>query len=78
MHKGHRTLINFCLYLEFHLLRNAIFILHSGVHVSVTFTVFIVGKSNFSEQFRKVINRYKRIDYSLDIMRQASCQPNHC
>ena len=29
----------------------------------------IVGKSNFSEQFRKLINRYKRIGYSLDIMR---------
>ena len=28
-----------------------------------------VGKSNFSEKFRKLINRYKRIGYSLDIMR---------
>ena len=33
----------------------------------------IVGKSNFSEQFRKLINRYKRIDYGLDIMRQTAC-----
>ena len=33
----------------------------------------IVGKSNFSEQFRKLINRYKRIGYSLDIMRQVAC-----
>ena len=33
----------------------------------------IVGKSNFSEQFRKLINRYKRIGYSLDIMRQIAC-----
>ena len=33
----------------------------------------IVGKSNFSEQFRKLINRYKRIDYSLVIMRQTAC-----
>ena len=32
-----------------------------------------VGKSNFSEQFRKPINRYKRIGYSLDIMRQTAC-----
>ena len=32
-----------------------------------------VGKSNFSEQFRKRINRYKRIGYSLDIMRQTAC-----
>ena len=38
----------------------------------------IVGKSNFSEQFsseqfRKLINHYKRIGYSLDIMRQTTC-----
>ena len=33
----------------------------------------IVGKSNFSEQFRKLINRYKRIGYCLDIMRQTAC-----
>ena len=30
-----------------------------------------VGKSNFLEQFRKLINCYKRIGYSLDIMRQT-------
>ena len=34
----------------------------------------IVGKSNFSESFRKLINRYKRIGYSLDIMRQTACR----
>ena len=33
-----------------------------------------VGKSNFSEYFRKLINRYKRICYSLDIMRQTACR----
>ena len=33
----------------------------------------IVGKSNFSEQFGKLINRYKRIGYSLDIVRQTAC-----
>ena len=33
----------------------------------------ILGKSNFSEQFRKLSNRYKRIGYSLDIMRQTAC-----
>ena len=32
-----------------------------------------VGKSNFSEQFRKLINRYKKIGYSLDIMRLTAC-----
>ena len=33
----------------------------------------LLGKSNFSEQFRILINRYKRIGYSLDIMRQTAC-----
>ena len=33
----------------------------------------IEGKSNFSEQFRKLINLYKRNVYSLDIMRQTAC-----
>ena len=32
----------------------------------------IVGKSNFSEHFRKLINRYKRIGHSLNIMRQTA------
>ena len=32
----------------------------------------IVGKSNFAEQFRKLINRYKRIRYNPYIMRQAA------
>ena len=30
-----------------------------------------MGKSNFSEQFGKLINRYKRNGYSLDIMLSA-------
>ena len=33
----------------------------------------IVGKSNFSKQLKKLINRSKRIGYSLDIMRQTAC-----
>ena len=33
----------------------------------------IVGKSNFSEQFRKLINRYKRIGYNQYVMRQTAC-----
>ena len=36
----------------------------------------LVGKSNFSEQFRKLIKRYKRIGYSLDIMRKTACLVN--
>ena len=33
----------------------------------------IVGKSNFAEQFRKLINRYKRIGYNPHIMRKTAC-----
>ena len=33
----------------------------------------VVGKSNFSEKFRQLTSRYKRIGYSLDIMRQTAC-----
>ena len=33
----------------------------------------IVGKSSFSEQFRKLINRYKRIGYNPYFMRQTAC-----
>ena len=33
----------------------------------------IVGKSNFSEQCRKLINRYKRIGYNPYSMRQTAC-----
>ena len=33
----------------------------------------IVGRSNFSEQFRKLINPYKNVGYSLDNMRQTAC-----
>ena len=33
----------------------------------------IVGKSNFAEQFRNLINRYKRIGYNPYIMRQTAC-----
>ena len=33
----------------------------------------ILGKSHFSEQFRKLINRYKRIGYNPYVMRQTAC-----
>ena len=33
----------------------------------------IVGKSNFAEQFRKLIKRYKRIGHNPYIMRQTAC-----
>ena len=33
----------------------------------------VVGKSYFWEQFRKLINLYKRTGYNLDIMQQTAC-----
>ena len=33
----------------------------------------VVGRSDFSERFRGLIECYKRMDYSLNIMRQTAC-----
>ena len=33
----------------------------------------IVGKSNFSDQFKKIVKRYIRVGCNLDIMRQFAC-----
>ena len=32
-----------------------------------------VGKSNFSDQFKKIVKRYIKVGYNLDIMRQSAC-----
>ena len=33
----------------------------------------IVGRNDFFDQFRKIIIRYKRIGYNMNVMRQAAC-----
>ena len=33
----------------------------------------IVGRADFSDQFKKIIIRYKRIGYKINIMRQSAC-----
>ena len=33
----------------------------------------IRGMTDFSDQLRKIIMRYKRIGYSLNVMRQSAC-----
>ena len=33
----------------------------------------IVGKPNFSDQMKKIVKRYIRVGYNLDIMRQSAC-----
>ena len=32
-----------------------------------------VGKPNFSDQFKRIVKRYIRVGYNLDIMRQSAC-----
>ena len=33
----------------------------------------IVGKPNFSDQLQKIVKRYIRVGYNLDVMRQSAC-----
>ena len=33
----------------------------------------IMGRTDFSDQFRKIIIRHKRIGYNLNTMRQSAC-----
>ena len=33
----------------------------------------IVGKPNVSDQFKKIVKRYIRVGYNLDVMRQSAC-----
>ena len=33
----------------------------------------IVQEPNFSDQFKKIIKRYKRVGYNMDIVRQSAC-----
>ena len=33
-----------------------------------------VGKPNFSDQFKKIVKRYIRVEYNMDIMRQSACR----
>ena len=32
-----------------------------------------IGRNDFSFQFRKIITRYRRIGYNLNVMRQSAC-----
>ena len=38
------------------------------------FQRIVVGRPNFCDQFKKIIKRYKRVGYSMDVMRQSTCQ----
>ena len=34
---------------------------------------YITGNLNFSDLFKRIVNRFKRAEYTLDIMRQTAC-----
>ena len=33
----------------------------------------IIGKNDFSYQFKKIIVRFKKIGYNIDVLRQTAC-----
>ena len=33
----------------------------------------MIGNSNFSDLFKRIVNRFKRAGYTLNIMRQTTC-----
>ena len=33
----------------------------------------IIGNPNFSDLFKRIVNRFKKVGYNLDIMRQTAC-----
>ena len=33
----------------------------------------LIGRNDFSFQFRQIITRYRRIGYNLNVMRQSTC-----
>ena len=54
-----------------------------NMYMATLFTVFvsfdsakfkkIIGNQNFSDLFKRIVNRFKRAWYTLDIMRQTAC-----
>ena len=38
-------------------------------------TLFTMGRADFSDQFRKIIIRHKRIGYNLNVPRQSRINP---
>ena len=45
----------------------------TNVSVNTPLTQFYSFLTDFSDQFRKIIMRYKRIGYNLNVMRQSAC-----
>ena len=41
---------------------------------SIIVTNSLLGNPNFSDIFKRIVNRFRRAGYTLDIMRQTACQ----
>ena len=39
----------------------------------LVYTFKIIGNPHFSDLFKRILNRFKREEYTLDIMRQTAC-----
>ena len=37
------------------------------------FRIIVMGRTDFSDQFRKIIRRHNRIGHNLNVMRQSAC-----
>ena len=53
-------------------------LLHQGISVPIfygdlVYKFKIIRNPNFRDQFKKIIKRYKKDGYNLDIMRQSAC-----
>ena len=57
---------------RYQILKNRLYAFGISVNY-VRLCVRIVGKPSFSDQFKKIIKRYKRVDYNMHIMRQSAC-----
>ena len=43
------------------------------IHIVVLESSMLIGSNDISFQFRKIITRYRRIGYNLNVMRQSAC-----
>ena len=46
---------------------------HTKIRMFVIFAMKLVGRTDLSDLFRKIIIRYKRNGYSLKVTRQSAC-----
>ena len=52
---------------------NKVFVIQNSMEILVYKFKKIIGNPNFSNLFKRVVNRFKRAGYTLDIMRQTAC-----